>query len=140
MQHRSCKAEVQQRECESSSSSPPRYSAPGLVEQCIVTRVLLLLDLLAHPNQLLAGLLERSARRSETVPDWRWPTGKCIKEDLAPKKIQFLLLLRKARQLPESLKPSHNKFSHVFAQSQQEFSRPTVEMLPVLRVFLDSVD
>jgi hypothetical protein len=33
---------------------------------------------------LLAGLLERSARRSEPVPDWRRPTGKCIKEDLAP--------------------------------------------------------
>jgi hypothetical protein len=33
---------------------------------------------------LLAGLLERSAGRSEPVPDWRRPTGKCIKEDLAP--------------------------------------------------------
>jgi hypothetical protein len=37
------------------------------------------------PRRILRNkLLARSARRSETVPDWRRPTGKCIKEDLAP--------------------------------------------------------
>jgi hypothetical protein len=42
------------------------------------------------------------------------------------KEIFYTDILRKARQLPESHKPSHNKFLHVFAQSQHEFSRPTV--------------
>jgi hypothetical protein len=41
-------------------------------------------------NAILPGricsitVLERSARRSEPVSDWRRPTGKCIKEVLAP--------------------------------------------------------